>query len=210
MRAMRVYSAPCAPVPPLRSPLSCLRASRHCLGGAWACCVCVCAHRARFARVPHCLGRLPPSPSVWGGDCLGFCTSLDFSPPLCLGGGPGPAKLCVCVCARFARVPPRLARIPPLPPFVPSRRTLTRPYPPPPALPPSAWGGLPEDAGGALVCVLFMPWGGGEKPYRRAPTYLKGGRGGALPPLCLGPARGCWRRTFARIMSCDARLAPPT
>jgi hypothetical protein len=140
MRAMRVYSAPCAPVPPLRSPPSCLRASRHCLGGAWACCVCVCAHRARFARVPHCLGRLPPSPSVWGGDCLGFCTSLDFPPPPLPGGGDLGLLSCVCVCARFARVPPRLARIPPLPPFAPSRRTLTRPYPPP-RVPPLCLGG---------------------------------------------------------------------
>jgi hypothetical protein len=161
------------------------------------------------------LGALTPLSFCLGGGLSGILHKSRLFPPLCLGGGPGPAKLCVCVCAlraRFARVPPRLARIPPLPPLVwdASRRTLTRPYPPAPALPPSAWGGLPEDAGGALVCVLFMPSGGGEKPYRRAPTYLKGGRGGALPPLCLGPARGCWRRTFARIMSCDARLAPPT
>jgi hypothetical protein len=120
MRAMRVYSAPCAPVPPLRSPLSCLRASRHCLGGAWACCVCVCAHRARFARVPHCLGRLPPSPSVWGGDCLGFCTSLDFSPPFAWGGDLGLLS-CVCVCVRVLRASPHAWRaFPPFPPLSPA------------------------------------------------------------------------------------------
>jgi hypothetical protein len=120
MRAMRVYSAPCAPVPPLRSPPSCLRASRHCLGGAWACCVCVCAHRARFARVPHCLGRLPPSPSVWGGDCLGFCTSLDFSPPFAWGGDLGLLScVCVCVCSeRVLRASPHAWRaFPPFPPL---------------------------------------------------------------------------------------------
>jgi hypothetical protein len=210
MRAMRVYSAPCAPVPPLRSPLSCLRASRHCLGGAWACCVCVCAHRARFARVPHCLGRLPPSPSVWGGDCLGFCTSLDFSPPLCLGGGTWACKaVCVCVCAFCARPPTPGAHSPPSPPCPQQAHSDAPLHPPPPRSPPLP-GGACLRMLEAHLCVCSSCPGGGEKPYRRAPTYLKGGRGGALPPLCLGPARGCWRRTFARIMSCDARLAPPT
>ena len=171
MRAMRVYSAPCAPVPPLRSPPSCLRASRHCLGGAWACCVCVCAHRARFARVPHCLGRLPPSPSVWGGGLSGILHKSRLFPPLCLGGGPGPAKLCVCVCARFARVPPRLARIPPLPPVVPSRRTLTRPYPPPPRSPPLPGGACLRMLEAHLCVCSSCPRGGGRSPIgARLPT----------------------------------------
>jgi len=167
----------------------------------------VCAHRARFARVPHCLGRLPPSPSVWGGDCLGFCTSLDISPPFAWGGGDLGLLSCVCVCAFCARPPMPGAHSPPSP-LCPQQAHSDAPLPPPrsPPLPGGACLRMLE----AHLCVCSSCPGGGEKPYRRAPTYLKGGRGGALPPLCLGPARGCWRRTFARIMSCDARLAPPT
>jgi hypothetical protein len=61
MRAMRVYSAPCAPVPPLRSPLSCLRASRHCLGGGPGPAVCVCVRIERVLRASHIAwGAYPP------------------------------------------------------------------------------------------------------------------------------------------------------
>ncbi len=139
MRAMRVYSAPCAPVPPLRSPPSCLRASRHCLGGGPGPAVCVCVRIERVLRASHIAWGAYPPLLLSGGGLSGILHKSRLPLPPCLGGGPGPAKLCVCVCARFARVPPCLARILPLPPFAPSRRTLTRPYPP--RVPPLCLGG---------------------------------------------------------------------
>ena len=118
MRAMRVYSAPCAPVPPLRSPPSCLRASRHCLGGGPGPAVCVCVRIERVLRASHIAwGAYPPLLLSGGGDCLGFCTSLDFSPPFAWGGDLGLLS-CVCVCVRVLRASPHAWRaFPPFPPL---------------------------------------------------------------------------------------------
>ena len=122
MRAMRVYSAPCAPVPLLRSPPSCPRASRHCLGGGPGPAVCVCVRIERVLRASHIAwGAYPPLLLSGRGGLSGILHKSRLSPlPPCLGGGTW-ACYAVCVCVRSERVlrasPHAWRAFPPFPPL---------------------------------------------------------------------------------------------
>jgi hypothetical protein len=189
MRAMRAYSAPCAPGAPLRSPPLCLgaclgrtmRASKPSPPFAWTC-LLSCARLERVLRASHIAwGRTLerfPLPRLCLGACLGraSCARLDSPPPPpCLGA-------CQLSCARIERVlrashnawGRTLARCP-LPPFCLGRG-----------------GGLPKDAGGALWRALPCP------PLFRAPPLCLGARQRMLKAhlraSCLGGEGYCHQR----------------
>jgi hypothetical protein len=172
MRAMRVYSAPCAPVPPLRSPPSCLRASRHCLGGGPGPAVCVCVRIERVLRASHIAWGAYPPLLLSGGGLSGILHKSRLFPPPAWGGGPGPAKLCVCVCAFCARPPTPGAHSPPSP-LCPQQAHSDAPLPPRPRAPPPLPGGacLRMLEAHLCVCSSCPGGGGGRSPIgARLPT----------------------------------------